>query len=42
MKEGERLPITPHSYSGLPLPLKTKLETSHMTFIFGEKKRQKV
>jgi hypothetical protein len=39
MKEGERLPITLHSYSSLPLPLRTKLETSHIVFPFGKNKK---
>jgi hypothetical protein len=39
MKEGERLPITPHSYSSLPLPLRTILEISHIIFPFGKRKK---
>jgi hypothetical protein len=41
MKEGERLPITPHSYSNLPSRLKTKLETLHIIFPFGKRKKEK-
>jgi len=42
MKEGEILPITPHSYSSLPLPLRKKLEISHITFHFGKRKKEKI
>jgi hypothetical protein len=41
MKEGERLPITPHSYSSLPLPLRTILEISCIIFPFGKRKKLK-